>query len=45
VEGLNLGLEVLYVNADPKGRVLTPAGFLESPDSAIEGRIRVQRDV
>jgi hypothetical protein len=49
VQGLDIGLEVLYINADPKGRVLTagtaaaPVQF-KSEDSALEGRIRVQRD-
>jgi Porin subfamily len=37
VAGLNLGLEVIYANVDPRGGGL-------SSDSATEGRIRVQRD-
>jgi hypothetical protein len=39
----------LYIHVDPKGRVLTvgtPAApvRLTSEDSALEGRLRVQRD-
>jgi Porin subfamily len=49
VQGLDLGLEVLYIHVDPQGRVLTagtPAApvRLTSQDSALEGRFRIQRD-
>ncbi len=49
VQGLDLGLELLYIHVDPKGRILTvgtPAApvRLTSEDSALEGRLRVQRD-
>ena len=49
VQGLDLGLELLYIHVDPKGRVLavgTPDApvRLLSEDSALEGRLRIQRD-
>ncbi|MCB5176123.1 porin [Microvirga lenta] len=44
VSGLDLGVEVMYSNLDPRGRVLLPSGQLVSSDSSWEGRIRVQRD-
>jgi hypothetical protein len=51
VSGLNLGVEVIYAEADYKGRVLRPVGSAIAPSNrlggdvgAIEGRIRVQRD-
>jgi hypothetical protein len=39
VSGLNLGLEVIYANVDPRG-----SGIGFRGDSATEGRIRIQRD-
>ena len=49
--GLVIGAEVMYVNANTKGRILAEqAGNfgslsrLISSDSAIEGRLRLQRD-
>jgi hypothetical protein len=51
VSGLNIGVEVLYAQADYKGRVfeavgssLLKAGHLTSDIGAIEGRLRIQRD-
>jgi hypothetical protein len=51
VSGLNLGVEVIYAEADPKGRVFEEVGGpfvtsnrLTGDIGAIEGRIRVQRD-
>ena len=43
VTGLDLGVEAIYINLDPKRSVATPTG-LTSNDSAWEGRLRVQRD-
>jgi hypothetical protein len=47
--GLNLGVEVVYQNVDPKGRYLYTnskgvAGLTASSTSAVEGRFRIQRD-
>jgi hypothetical protein len=47
--GLNLGVEVVYQNVDPKGRFsYTNAsgvtGLTTSSTSAVEGRLRIQRD-
>ena len=49
--GLNLGVEVLYAEADPRGRQFELVGStlgsvtrLGGDVGAIEGRIRVQRD-
>ena len=51
MSGLNIGVEVLYAQADYKGRVfeavgssLLKAGHLTSDIGAIEGRLRIQRD-
>ncbi|NBJ13933.1 porin [Microvirga arsenatis] len=45
VSGLDLGVEIMYVNQDPGGRVFVPAtGQILGADSAWEGRLRVQRD-
>ncbi|RDI60268.1 porin, partial [Microvirga subterranea] len=44
VSGLDLGVEVMYVNLDPRGRVIFPNGVSYGSDSAWEGRLRVQRD-
>jgi hypothetical protein len=51
VSGLNLGVEVIYAEADYKGRVVENRGSalarnlrLAGDVGAIEGRIRVQRD-
>jgi hypothetical protein len=54
VSGLNLGVEVLYTNVDPRGRVLVTessgipgTAVLVRPTSGEdiwEGRLRVQRD-
>jgi hypothetical protein len=41
VAGLNLGLEVIYANAELRG--LIPVG-VEDEDDSFEGRIRIQRD-
>ncbi|NNC00858.1 porin, partial [Corallococcus exiguus] len=45
VSGLDLGVEVIYANVDPRGRIGLP-GFTNSQGSsnAWEGRLRVQRD-
>lgn len=47
--GLNLGVEVVYQNIDPKGRYTYTnskgvAGLSASSTSAVEGRFRIQRD-
>ncbi|WP_112664286.1 porin [Microvirga flavescens] len=51
VSGFAAGAEVIYINANPQGRILTTqagaAGSLTrliGADSAIEGRLRLQRD-
>jgi hypothetical protein len=54
VSGLQLGVEVLYINVDPRGRVAVPittasgeaTGFFKSVSSedTWEGRLRIQRD-
>jgi len=45
VSGLDLGVEVIYVNTDSRGRVLIPAtGQSFGEANAWEGRLRVQRD-
>ncbi|RDI58480.1 porin, partial [Microvirga subterranea] len=50
VSGLDLGVEVMYVNLDPRGRAFIPSftpgvpGVSYGSDSAWEGRLRVQRD-
>ena len=45
VSGLDLGVEVIYANVDPRGRIGVP-GFINTVSSsdAWEGRLRVQRD-
>ncbi len=45
VSGLDLGVEVIYANVDPRGRIAVP-GFVNTVSSsdAWEGRLRVQRD-
>lgn len=47
--GLNLGVEVVYVNADPKGSFTytnskAVANLVTGSQSAVEGRLRIQRD-
>jgi hypothetical protein len=51
VSGLNLGVEVIYAEADYKGRVMESVGSrlarslrLAGDVGAIEGRLRIQRD-
>ncbi len=50
VSGLDIGVEVLYVHLDPKGRITTNANYnpvltkTVSSDGAWEGRLRIQRD-
>jgi Porin subfamily len=45
VSGLDLGVEVIYAQLDPRGRVILPAtGQTFGSDTAWEGRLRVQRD-
>ncbi len=51
VSGLNLGVEVIYAEADYKGRVIESVGSrlarslrLAGDVGAIEGRLRIQRD-
>lgn len=45
VSGLDLGVEVIYANVDPRGRLAVP-GFVNTVSSSDswEGRLRVQRD-
>jgi hypothetical protein len=47
--GLNLGVEVVYVNADPKGSFTytnskAVPNLVTGSQSAVEGRLRIQRD-
>jgi hypothetical protein len=42
--GLQLGVEVLYSNVDPKGSFTTAKNRLTSSQSAVEGRFRIVRD-
>jgi hypothetical protein len=45
VSDLDIGVEVLYAQADPRGRIFVPStDRLESDVGRIEGRIRIQRD-
>jgi hypothetical protein len=44
VSGLDLGVEVIYANLDPRGRILVVPGRTEGSDDIWEGRLRVQRD-
>lgn len=50
VSGLDIGVEVLYVHLDPKGRITTNANYnpvltkTVSSDGAWEARLRIQRD-
>jgi hypothetical protein len=44
VSGLDLGVEVIYAQIDPRGRVILPSGQTFGSDTAWEGRLRVQRD-
>ena len=47
ISGLQLGVEVIYANIDPKGRVAftnVGNGRLRSSEDAWEGRLRIQRD-
>jgi hypothetical protein len=45
VQGLDLGVEVMYARLDPRARVFVPAlGRELNWDDAWEGRVRVQRD-
>ena len=45
VSGLDLGVEVIYANVDPRGRIAVPGWYnLVSSSDSWEGRLRVQRD-
>jgi hypothetical protein len=45
VAGLDLGVEVIYANVDPRGRLAVPNSLsLVSSSDSWEGRLRVQRD-
>jgi hypothetical protein len=45
VSGLDLGVEVIYANLDPRnGRILFPGGISVGNEAGWEGRLRVQRD-
>jgi hypothetical protein len=45
VSGLDLGVEVIYANLDPRnGRIAFPGGISVGNEAGWEGRLRVQRD-